>query len=373
MSASLVLVIAGDPSGDLHAANLIAALKRRDPELRVASIGGPLSRAAADEFLEDLASRGITGFSGPLREIGFFLSLARRIEQFFDERHPNALICVDYYGFNRRILSMAQHAGTPAFYYISPQVWASRPGRIKVLKRLVRKMLVIFPFEEYLYQRAGVPVEFVGHPLLDLIPEPAHSRAQTAGPVIGILPGSRSPELRRHLPVLLEAFARIRSTRPSCQGLLFSAPSQPDAAYGKLPPGITPVRDPDYACRATLDLALCSSGTATLECALLGIPMVVIYKASWLNYVIARALLTIPHIAMVNVLACELLVPELIQRQASAERVAAKAAELLDNPSLAASIREELLAMRRSLGKPGAAERAAAIIDTAIRTCQGQA
>lgn len=368
-----MLVISGDPSGDLHASNLIIALKHRDPDLRVAAIGGPLSRAAADEFLEDLASRGITGFSGPLLKIGFFLRLSRRIGQFFHAREPNALICVDYYGFNRRILSMARRAGTPAFYYVSPQVWASRPGRIKVLQRLVRKMLVIFPFEECLYQRAGVPVEFVGHPLLDLVPEPAPLRERNAGPMIGLLPGSRPAELRRHLPVLLDAFARIQRARPSSQGLLFAAPSQPDAAYGKLRAGITLVRDRDYASRASLDLALCCSGTATLENALLGIPMVVIYKASWVNYAIARAVLTIPHIAIVNVLAGKLLVPELIQQQASAERVAAKAAEMLDDASLVASIREELSAIRRSLGKPGAAERAAAIIETAIRTSQGAA
>ncbi|HAZ07268.1 MAG TPA: lipid-A-disaccharide synthase [Elusimicrobia bacterium] len=362
MSGRLILVVAGDPSGDLHASNLIKALKRRDPAVRVAAVGGPLCRAVADEFLEDLASRGVTGFWEPVLNIPFLLELRSRLQSFIQMRRPDALICVDYYGFNRRILPMAQAARVPAFYFVSPQVWASRPGRVKILKKLVKKMLVIFPFEEKLYREANVPVEFVGHPLLDLIPEPAQRARDLDSPVIGLLPGSRSSEIERHLPVFYEAFRLLRESRPNMKGLLFAAASQPDSAYGALPTGVGIVREQDYRLRATLDLALCSSGTATLENALLGVPMVVVYKLSWPTYAIARALVKVKHIAMANLLAGRGVVPELIQSEATAERTAREAARFLGDAALHVRVHEELLAIRRSLGEPGCADRAAKVI-----------
>jgi lipid-A-disaccharide synthase len=362
VSAPLFLVVAGDPSGDLHAANLIKALKRREPGARVAAVGGPLCRAAADEFLEDLASRGVTGFMEPVLKIPFLLGLRSRLRAFLNERRPAALICVDYYGFNRRVLPLAKAAGVPSFYFVSPQVWASRPGRVKVLKRLVRKMLVIFPFEEQLYRAAGVPVEFVGHPLLDLIPEPPEKAAGAEPKIVGLLPGSRNSELKRHIPVFYEAFRLLRRKHPGLRGLLFASANQNDDAYGGLPEGVSLVREQNYALRATLDLALCSSGTATLENALLGVPMVVIYKLSWPTYAIARALVNVKHIAMANLLAGRGVVPELIQRDATPARAAAEAARFLDDPSHASRTRAELLAVRRSLGTPGAADRAAAAV-----------
>lgn len=354
------LIVSGDPSGDLHASNLIRALKRQDPTVRVAAVGGPLCRAVADEFIEDLASRGMTGFWEPALKIGFLLKLAQKLKSFLVERRPTALICVDYYGFNRRILPYAKDAAIPAFYFVSPQVWASRPRRIKVLKRFVQKMLVIFPFEEKLYRDAGVPADFVGHPLLDLIPEPKALNEGTN--TIGLLPGSRSSELKRHLPVFLEAFRLLRLKNHFLVAQLFAAASQPDSAYGPLPDGVTLVREQDYSERGRLDLAICSSGTATLENALLGIPMVVVYKLSWPTYAIARALVKVKHIAMANLLAGKTVVPELIQRDATAARVFLEASALLDDPQKSAAVRAELLKIRRSLGVPGAADRAALAI-----------
>lgn len=356
------LVVAGDPSGDLHASNLIKALKRADPAVRVAAVGGPLCRGVADEFLEDLASRGVTGFLEPVLKIPFLLDLRKRLQAFLRERKPDALVCVDYYGFNRRVLPLAKAEGIPAYYFVSPQVWASRPGRVKVLKTLVSKMLVIFPFEEALYRNAGVPVEFVGHPLLDLIPEPMERTGTSKTPLVGLLPGSRTSELKRHLPVFYAAFEMLKRSHPGLKGALFAAVNQPDAAYGRLPDGVELVREQDYARRRVLDLAICSSGTATLENALLGVPMVVVYKLSWPTYAIARALVKVKHIAMANLLAGKGVVPELIQRDATPERAAAEAARFLDEPAYAASVRADLLAVRRSLGTPGAADRAAAAL-----------
>ena len=367
--APLLLIVCGDPSGDLHAASLIAALKRRAPGVRVAAVGGPLSRAVADEFVEDLAARGVTGFVRPILTLRFLRGLLERLEQFMRTRRPAALVCIDYYGFNRRVLERARRAGVPALYYVSPQVWASRPGRVHVLRQLVQRMLVIFPFEESLYREAGVPVEFVGHPLLDRIPTPAPRRpAPSAGHTrrVGLLPGSRRSELEAHVPMLLEAFRLLRETRPDLEGLIFAPPSQPDAAYGTLPPGVRLVREEDYAVRSTLDIALCKSGTATLENAMLGIPMVVLYRTSWPEYLAARAVARVKFIAMPNLLAGREVVTELIQQQATSQRLASEAAALLDNPQRYDAVRADLLALRDKLGGPGAADRAAAAILTAL-------
>ena len=368
MSSTHILVVAGDPSGDLHAANLIRALKKRSHSMRVAAVGGPLCKAEADEFIEDLASRGVTGFWEPALKIGFLLKLAGRLKRFLLEKKPAAVVCVDYYGFNRRVLSLAKAAGVPAYYFVSPQVWASRPGRVKVLKSLVRRMFVIFPFEEELYREAGVPVEFVGHPLLDLIPENKPHKADPAAPRIGILPGSRSSELHRHLHLFYDAFKIMRRERPGASGYVFASANQPDKAYGRLPEGAELVRESDYAVRAKLDLAVCSSGTATLENAILGVPMVVVYKLSWPTYAIARAIVKVKHIAMANLLAGREVVPELIQRDATVGHIVLEAARFLDDPARAARTRAELARVRAKLGEPGAAGRAAASLLADIKT-----
>jgi len=358
-----ILIVAGDPSGDLHGAGLIRALKSARPGLKVAAVGGPYMREACDEFLEDLASRGVTGFWEPVLKLRFLTALALGLRRFMRERKPIAVVCIDYYGFNRRVLGIAQSAGVPAFYYISPQVWASRPGRVKVLKRLLRKMLVIFPFEEKVYAEAGVPVSFVGHPLLDLLPEPSVRGGIGPAPLIGILPGSRRSEIARHLPLMLESYARLKARFPGSQACVFAAASQPDSVYEAAKrAGLPIVRERDYAKRKQLDLALCSSGTATLENALLGVPMVVVYRMSRLTYWIARALIRVRYIAMANLLADRGLVPELIQDDAIPGKVSAAAEKILLDGSAYAALRNDLLALRGKLGGPGAAGRAAAEI-----------
>jgi lipid-A-disaccharide synthase len=330
--------------------------------VHVAAVGGPLCREVADEFIEDLASRGVTGFWEPALKIGFLLRLAGRLKRFLVEKRPDAVVCVDYYGFNRRVLSLAAAAGVPAYYFVSPQVWASRPGRVKVLKRLVRRMFVIFPFEEELYREAGVPVEFVGHPLLDLIAESKPHKADPESPRIGLLPGSRSSELHRHLHLFYDAFKIMRRERPGAKGYVFASANQPDSAYGRLPEGAALVRETDYVFRRSLDLAVCSSGTATLENAILGVPMVVVYKLSWPTYAIARAIVNVKYIAMASLLAGREVVPELIQGDATCGRIVLEAARFLDDPDRAARTRAELARVRAKLGSPGAADRAAAAI-----------
>lgn len=358
-----VLIVSGDPSGDLHGSHLARAIKRLSPETKVASVGGPLLRAASDEFIEDLASQGITGFFAPLKRLPALRALAGRLKLYMRERVPQAVVCIDYYGFNRWVAELAKSAGRPCWYYISPQVWASRPGRVEVLRRLIDRMLVIFPFEEELYREKNVPVTFVGHPLLDHMPEP-DGRTGTHRPLrIGLLPGSRKSELRRHLPVFLDAVDLIKKDFPEIETLVFASGHLSEEEYRPAAArGARVLRDAGYAARRTLDLAITSSGTATLENALLGVPMVVVYKMGWATYAVARSLIRVSHISMVNLLAEKTLVPELIQHKARPTTIARAAVDLLEDPRRYASLKNELIALRAKLGGPGASERAAKMI-----------
>ena len=350
------MIVAGDPSGDLHGSHLIHAIKKASPSLYVAAVGGPLMRQACDEFLEDLAGRGVTGFWEPFLQLGFLLRLGKRLKNFMAERRPAAVVCIDYYGFNRRVLGLAQSLGIAAYYYISPQVWASRPGRIRVLKRLVRRIFVIFPFEEDIYRREGVPCLFVGHPLLDLLPACVEKKEMRAPVEVGLLPGSRPSEIGRHLPLFIRAFSQFRRHFPDSRGVLFASAALPDALLRDYRlEGIEIVRESDYSRRAALDIAFSSSGTATLENALLGVPMVVVYKLSWLSYWVARGLIRVPHISMANILAGRRLVPELIQNQATPENISRAAVALMENPRQYKALKGELRGLRETL-KAAAAE-----------------
>ncbi|MBI3292071.1 MAG: hypothetical protein HYZ73_04595 [Elusimicrobia bacterium] len=335
-----VLIVAGDRSGDRHAARLATALKTLTPDLEVAALGGRELEGVADRFLGSLIDLGVFGFWRPLTRFPALVQMMRSvIDPFLHSHRPDVVIPVDYYGFNIHVAEHAHRCGIPVVYYISPQVWASRPGRIKRLAQVVRRMLVIFPFEEPLYRRHGVEVSFVGHPLLDLLPEPLSPPTESTPPLLGLLPGSRTSEIRRHLPVLLKAAAQLKRRLGDLTVQVFYESS--------------------YECRRRLTAALTCSGTATLENALLGVPMVVMYRLSWFNYLITRALIQSPFIAMPNVLANRPLVPELIQRRATATALADTVYPLLTDLGYREAVRKELLTLRKLLGAQGASHRAA--------------
>jgi lipid-A-disaccharide synthase len=357
------LIVAGDPSGDMRAAELAIALQARRPGLKIVAVGGGRLKEVADEFLEDLAGRGIVGFWEPLRHLPFLRGLLNRLDARLAASPVDGVVVVDYYGFNRRVLELAGRRGIPAYYYVCPQVWASRAGRLLVLKKLVRKALVIFPFEEKLYREAGLPAVFVGHPLAESLPAPRPRRRGEALRV-GLLPGSRGAELRRHLALFLAAFRILRREFPEARGIVIASRHLPPGAYAAVEgvEGASVEQDSDYGVRSGLDVALTASGTATLENALLGIPMVVVYRMSWPTYWAARTLIRVPYIAMANILAGRRLVPELIQSDATPERIAEEAAAFLRDRSGNEALRSSLAALRSQLGGPGAAVRAAAEI-----------
>ena len=368
-----VLISAGDYSADLHGESLVRELRALVPDLRVTALGGVKLKGVADRFLHDMVELDVSGFTQPIKQFFRLMGILKKsVFPLIDKKEIGAVILIDYYGFNIHIAEHAKAAGVPVFYFVSPQVWASRRWRIQKLKETVTKMLVIFPFEEELYRSHGVPVEFVGNPLIDGAPEPAAARP--VGPEIrlGLLPGSRQRELVPHIPLLLGALEDLRKKFPKIKATLFAVDAIPDPVYreiirsalGRDPePGMLGiVRDSGHRIRLEQDLCITASGTATLENALLGLPMVVIYKTSWLTYLVARWIIQVKHISMPNILAGREIVPELIQHRASPGKIAETAAAILSDPALLASQRSELIQLRKRLGPPGAYRRAAQAI-----------
>lgn len=360
-----LLFVAGEPSGDQHAARVAAEAKSRGAEILAA--GGPALQKVADRWLGDLVSQSVMGFLEPIKKIPFFVNFLNRvIRPALAELKPDVVVPTDFYGFNRFVAKAAKAAGSRVCYYVSPQVWASRPGRIQTLKTCVDRMLVIFPFEETLYREAGVPVTFVGHPLLDVLPEISGDRPLKVEPTVGLLPGSRPGEVSRLLPVFLKAADLLpRGTR----FVLFAASTLSNGFYDPfLEMGrqrahlLEVVRDEDFQWRRSVDVALTCSGTATLENALLGLPTVVAYKTSWPTYLLARGIVRVKNIAMPNILAGETLMPEFIQSQATPETLSGALRALLGNPGQRRVLRGRLLSLRLLLGGPGASGRAAEAI-----------
>jgi len=354
-----IFISAGDASGDMHASDLVREIRKNSRGCTVTALGGRQLETAADEFLANMVSLSAFGFWEPVRQ---YLRLRKifnhQLKTDWLRRKPDKVILVDYYGFNIHVAEEARRQGIPVYYYISPQVWASRPGRIKRLARNVTKMLVILPFEEKIYRQAGVDAVFVGHPLIDRVPEPAPGAMTAAMPVIGLFPGSRPSVFDKHLPILIEAAAQIAKELP-VQFKIVCLQALRERCAG-IPYEV--VAENDFAARSGFRLAITTSGTVSLENALLGIPMVVFYKLSRFNYWLARRLVRIPYITMVNILLNEPLVPELIQDRATPSCIANEAMRMLNDAEGMAQVRSKMAGVRPLLGEPGASRRAAAII-----------
>lgn len=367
-----ILFVAGDVSGDIHAAGLIEALKKADPTVRITSVGGKRMQAVSDEFLYDLASKGASGFIEPLKKMPLWIRLMNQIRNYMETQNPVALIVVDFYGFNHQILGMAKHRHIPAYYYVTPQVWASRQYRAKRLAELTRKMFTIYPFEPEFHKKFGGNAVFLGNPLLDQLPLPTEKNYNVPDHKnhawkLGMLPGSRMGEIKRLTPVFYQAYKEVLKEFPHTHAYMFLLPDADEKVFldliGEKPhANFHLVKDLHYELRAQMDFLLACSGTATLENALLGIPMVVAYKLFWPTYQIAKRVIKVPYISLVNLLSQKPLVKELIQYDATPRALAAETMAMFQNPAKLAQMREELLKLRASLGEPGVAKRAAAEI-----------
>ncbi len=319
VNAPTILLSAGEPSGDLHGASVARALRARWPDARLFGLGGPQMVAAGVELLADFHDLAVMGFAEVVSRLPFFLRLLGRVKAEMAARGTALVLPIDYPGFNMRLAQAARAQRRPVLYYIAPQVWAWHRSRIRHLARVADRLAVILPFEEPIFHEAGANVRFVGHPLLDAAaPSPAADRFRpslglTDGPILAVFPGSRRQEVAKHLALFAEAATRVRAARPHVQPVIARSPSVPAELY----------RGADFpqtidgrALLAHAQAALVKSGTTTLEAALAGTPMVIAYRTSPLTFALARRLVRVEHIGLVNLVAGERLVPEFVQHEA---------------------------------------------------------
>lgn len=369
MGKKQILIICGEASGDMHAAGLAEELQRLDPRLSISAVGGEKLKAAGADVFFDIASLSVMGFFDVLRHLPRFLKLKKYILQKILELKPAAVILVDFSGFNLR-LAKAINNTTPVYYYISPQVWASRPGRVQTIKRYISNIIVFFEFEREFYKKFGVEATCVGHPLLDIVRPSCDKKTFSlqygltqARPVIALLPGSRTAEIARILPVMLKATQAIIQKYPATQILVARVSGVKLALYKQLlaqaKVDALLVEGKPYDCLYNADFALVCSGTATLETAIMATPFCIVYKMGILNYLLYRPQVKVPYIGMVNIVAQKKVIPEFIQFQATHEKIAAEAVSILENPLRLAEMEKELSRVKSLLGTPGAAARAA--------------
>jgi lipid-A-disaccharide synthase len=367
-----LLLSCGEASGDLYAGALTRELLALDPSLSIAGLGGPQFAAAGGRLVDDYREISVTGLTEWIPKLPRLLQARRRLVAEAKASRPDALVLIDFSGFNFRLAPAIRRLGVPVIYYISPQIWASRPGRLATIKAIADRVLVIFPFEAAIYDKGGVPVEFVGHPLIDLA-KPSASRAQLLGglgltpssPTVAILPGSRPNEVSRILPDLAAAARLIRAAVPAAQFVMARAPHLDDALFAAVQgDGVlfTVVTGDTDTVLASADVALTASGTATVQAALHDTPMIVVYRMAPLSYQLARRLVSLDTIGMVNLIAGEKIAPEFIQEAFTPDAVAREAISILTDRDRAARIRAGLATVRARLGGPGASRRAAATI-----------
>ena len=370
--APQILISAGEPSGEMYAAQLATAL-RAHTGAHLFGLGGPQMREAGVELLADSSQVAVVGISEVMRRLPAVWRIYRQLGDEAARRKPDLAILVDFPDFNLRLARRLHAQGVRVVYFISPQVWAWRPSRVHLMKRLVERVLCIFPFEERFYRNAGVPVDFVGHPLVDSV-RPRTAREELcaqfgfdpADPLIALLPGSRPSELAHNFPTILDACRKLIRLKPGNRNLLVGvAPGLPEselARYASPDLWVYLAVGRTYDALAAADVSIVASGTATVEAALLQAPMVVVYRVSAMTAFIARRLVRTPHFAMVNLIAERRVVPELIQEDFTAEAVARELHRLLTDSVAREQMKRDLAEVRARLGPGGAIERAAEII-----------
>ena len=367
-----ILISAGEASGDIHAAAVTAAIKKIDSSAEVFGMGGDALRNAGGEVLFDIKDHGVMGFVEVLKKLPDLFKLRDDFEKVMDERKPDCLITVDYPGFNMKLAKLAHDKGIPVVSYIAPSAWAWHKSRAKKVAKIVDKVACIFPFEYDVYKEAGAPVEFVGHPLVDIV-KPKMSQAEAmafAGKEEGkklilLMPGSRLMEIEKMLPTLLEAAKLIKKQLPEVSFVMPRAGTIPISLLEeKIKASDLEVKITEgnnYDLFSVADLALATSGTVTLEAALCGLGSVIVYKTNPVTYFIAKLVVNIPHIGLPNIVAAKSVLPELIQNDFTPAKVALEALALLESERNA-KMKEDLAYVKERLGKPGAVGRVAELV-----------
>ena len=372
------MIIAGEASGEMHGAGVVAALKARSPGIDVFGVGGVHMKRAGCALVYHIERFSVMGLTEVVRHLPFIRRALRRLDGLLESRRPDLVILIDYPDFNLRLARKARRRGIPVLYYISPQVWAWRPRRIHAIVRNVDCMAVVFPFEVELYEKAGGKVVFVGHPLLEVL-ESRQSRTEFCEaasldpdrPIIGMLPGSRNLEVERMLPAMVGTLRNVQRDLPGVQGVIGLAPTVSgtdlatclagNAALGDDVMKVPVVENSTYEVMKHADLLLVTSGTATLESACFGTPLLVLYRMSRLSWWIARRLVRIPNIGLVNVVAGRRIAPEFLQDAVDPETLSPVVLDLLKDPAKREAMANELREVRNRLGTPGASSRVAGL------------
>jgi len=375
------MISCGEPSGDLYAGALAAEIRRREPDADIFGFGGPRLTAAGGRLIGNFQGISVTGLTEALRVLPRSFAMLRLLTAAARDERPDVFVAIDFPDFNFRLMAAVHRLGIPVVYYISPQLWAWRPGRMQTMKQYVARVLVIFPFEEELYRRAEIPVDFIGHPLVDLIrvraPRAALLREhglEPAAPTVALLPGSRPNELRRIVPGIAAALPLIASRVPGVQFVVAAAPNLPDTLFAPLISAgcgfgrTAMVHERTDDVLAASDVVITASGTATVQAALHERPMVVVYKLSPLTYRLGKPFVRVDTYAMANLVAGKRIVPELIQDEFTSARVADECVRLLTDEELRQRTRDELRRVGERLGGVGASGRAAEAVLAVARS-----
>lgn len=362
---STIFFSAGESSGDQHAANLFLAIKKQLTSIKAMGMGGAKMQQAGIDIHYDSTHMGVIGVIEVLKNYAEIRRALKKMQQIIVEQRPDLLVCVDYKEFNLKLAQFAKKQGIKVLFYVSPQVWAWRPKRVITYGKAIDMMAVIFPFETAYYEAENIPVRYVGHPSVDKV-HPLHSKEDAIKlfqldsnlPIIGLLPGSRVNEIKRMLPVMLDAVKKIQAEYPKAQFLLPQADSISDELL--LPylinTPIQSIKNQPYDVIQCCNAVMTTSGTATLETALLNIPMVIVYKLSGLTYSLGRLLVNIDVIGLPNIIAEKKIVQELIQHEATGEKIGAEINHILKDKDYVETMRIELTRVKEKIGKGGGSE-----------------
>jgi lipid-A-disaccharide synthase len=366
-----IMIVAGEASGDLHGANLARELLAEDPQLILYGMGGNSMAAAGVEILQDISSVAVMGLVEVIGRLGVIRQAMRMLVEQFSNRTPDLLILIDYPGFNLILAKKARQLNIPVLYYISPKGWAWREGRVKQIKQYVDRMAVILPFEKEYFRKQGIPVEFVGNPLLDSV-KPKQSKMEflkqydidPASTLVGLMPGSRKQEIARLLPLFLQVARQLNETISNVVFLLplahtLSIDDLEKSGLSENGIDLCIIRENHYDMMAACDLAMAASGTLTLELAILNVPMVVCYKVSTFSHKLGAPFIKVQFASLVNLIADREVVPELLQNAATPENLYREALILLKNENANGEMRQQLKEVCSQLGEPGASRRTA--------------
>jgi len=364
-----ILILAGEPSGEKHATSLVHYLKSQKTELNFYGMGGDLMAKEGVELLYHVNQTSIMGFTEVIRHLPFIKEMKKTLVHSLDERKPDAVVLVDYPGFNLRFAVEAKKRNIPVYYYISPQIWAWGKGRIKDIQKLISHMLVILPFEKEIYDKAGVKCTYVGHPLLEQLKFNRNKqeyfdqyKLEKSKPLVALLPGSRNQEVLSLLPEMIAAVMPLIKQN-KIQAIIGGVENVDQTLYQIAKQNnIGVIFNDAHHLMKHSDQAVVASGTATLETALCGTPLTVVYKTSALTYLLGRYIVKLDRISLVNIISNEMIVPELIQKDANAEKIRNSILNYLNHPDLVENTKQKLSKLQSQLGEFSASERAGNVI-----------